>query len=402
MILPLSDSPNPRGTPWVTWALIVANIAIYLAVSLPLGTTQPSPDDPAMAEYLEAIAPRLPEGVSLREVLGSISSYDLFVFEHGFRPGSPQLADLFFSMFLHGGFLHLAGNMLFLWIYGDNVEHRLGRLWYLVAYFGTGIAATLFFSLFAPGSQIPMVGASGAISGVLGFYFLFFPHNVVRLWVFLFPFVMDVFQLSARLVLGAYVLLDNLLPFLLGGGSAGGGVAHGAHLGGFLAGAAAAWLIDRSQWTGRSRAGVEGDSAAQVGSRGSLGEALAGAMRRGDTETAARLFLSRPAAETHRALQPDEMLVVADWLAANGYPKDALMVYRRLLHDWPRGPGRAEAHLGAGLVQLEALRQPTAAYQNLLEVLDNGPTPNQASRAREALQQIERMQKYRMPIRPRP
>ena len=100
---------------------------------------------------------QLPPGVPLRAVLAEHSAYDLYVFEHGYKPAAPQLADLFYSLFLHGGFLHLFGNMLFLWIYGDNVEYRLGRLAYLLWYLATGVAATLFFALFAAG----LGGAAG-------------------------------------------------------------------------------------------------------------------------------------------------------------------------------------------------------------------------------------------------
>jgi hypothetical protein len=153
------------------------------------------------------------------------------------------VADLLGSMFLHAGFAHLAGNMLFLWIYGDNVEHRLGRLPFLLAYLGTGVLATLAFSLVAGASLTPLVGASGAISGVLGLYFVLFPHNRVKVLVALFPFVIDVFLVPAPLVLGLFVLVDNLLPLVVG---AGGGVAYGAHLGGFVGGLALAWWVRRS------------------------------------------------------------------------------------------------------------------------------------------------------------
>ena len=83
-------------------------------------------------------------------------------------------------MFLHAGWTHLLGNMLFLWIFGDNLEARLGPAKYLAVYLGTGVAATLFFAVFQPDSYIPLVGASGAISGVLGCYFLWFPKNAQR------------------------------------------------------------------------------------------------------------------------------------------------------------------------------------------------------------------------------
>ena len=242
MFFPIGDSPNPPGfRAWVTWLLIVINVAIFLVITLPLSSLTPDPADPALRGYVEVLLPNLPSGTSLKQLMGALSQYDLFVYAHGFKPATPALADMFSAMFLHAGFGHLAGNMLFLWIYGDNVEHRLGRFFYLLAYLGTGVAATLGFAMLSPGSKVPMIGASGAISGVLGFYFLFFPRNEVRVAVLFFPFVMRVYNVGARWVLGAFVVIDNLLPMLFSRGSR---VAYGAHLGGFLAGVAAAAVIN--------------------------------------------------------------------------------------------------------------------------------------------------------------
>ena len=238
---------------YVTYAIIALNILVYLFVSLPLSTEPPDPENPALVAYLEAVRDQLPPNVSLQAVVNSLSAYDLYVFEHGYKPAAPQIPDLFYSLFLHGGFMHLFGNMLFLWIYGDNVEYRLGRLAYLFWYLATGIAATLFFALFSPRSAVPLVGASGAISGVLGFYFLWFPRNTVRMFVFLFPFFMNVVAIPARIVLGIYLVLDNVLPFVFTGGS-GGGVAYGAHIGGFAAGLAAAWVMERRTGSARHAA----------------------------------------------------------------------------------------------------------------------------------------------------
>ena len=210
MIFPIGDTPNPRGfVAWITGLLLAANVLVYLLVALPMSSTR----------------------------------WDLFVEQHGYVPGDPSLVDLFTAMFVHANFAHLAGNMLFLWIYGDNVEHRLGRLGYLAAYLGTGVVATLAFAQFAPLPDIPLVGASGAISGVLGMYFVLFPRNLVKVFVGLFPFVVNVWLVPAPIVLGIFVVVDNLLPFLVG---TGGGVAYGAHLGGFVAGAAIALALRAS------------------------------------------------------------------------------------------------------------------------------------------------------------
>jgi membrane associated rhomboid family serine protease len=169
----------------------------------------------------------------------------VFTFVHGYKPGAPEITDLFFCMFLHGGFLHLAGNMLFLWIFGDNAEHRLGRIGYLLTYLAAGVVATLAFAVFAGDSMTPLVGASGAISGVLGLYFLLFKRNRIKVFIFLFPFFMNVILLPARWVLGFYVIIDNLLPIILGAQS---NVAYGAHLGGFLAGLIVAFAGEALSW----------------------------------------------------------------------------------------------------------------------------------------------------------
>jgi len=328
--------------------------------------------------------------VTVSELVRGISAYDLFVFRYGFRPSAPQWLNLLTSIFLHGGFLHLFGNMLFLWIYGDNVEHRLGRVRYLFWYLFTGVAATLFYALFAWGSKLPLVGASGAISGVLGFYFLWFPRNTVRLFVFLFPIFMNVVEVPARWVLGFYLVIDNLLPFLFAGEQGGGGVAHGAHLGGFVAGLAIAWFGNRREVAATPRdyrqpAGTPAPSAAE-----SLGRSLA----QGDFSTAARRYFTLSSELSRRVLSPGDSLALARWLGAHGQVEAALTVYRRHLRDYPAGPGRDEAHLGAGLLQLEALRQIAPAYQHFLEALESNPSPAVARQAREALAAIERLQRY--------
>lgn len=242
MLLPIGDYPNPHGRHWMTLALIAANVAVYVLVTLPLTAQPVHPADPRVAEYLLALRRHLPPGIGPSEVLRSLTEYDLFVFEWGFRPAAMSLTDLFASMFLHGGLMHLVGNMLYLWIYGNNVEDRLGPVGFLAAYLATGIAATAFQTLFNPASPIPMIGASGAISGVLGFYLWWFPHHYVKLFVFLFPFYVGTTLLPAGIVLWAYLVFDNLVPLLF---APAGGVAHGAHIGGFIAGFAAAVALGR-------------------------------------------------------------------------------------------------------------------------------------------------------------
>lgn len=241
-MFPLSDSPNPRGWPVVTLALMLANVAVFLLL-LPLTMQPADPLDPRLPDYAAMLQDEAGD-VAPAELARHISAYDLTVFDHGSRPSHLSLLDMLTSMFLHGGWLHLLGNMLFLWIYGNNCEARLGRGRFLIAYLAAGLAAALADAALRPGSGIPAVGASGAVSGVLGLYFVWFPRNKVRVLVMLPPFLIRTLELGARLVLGFYLVADNLLPVLLGAGR-GGGVAHGAHIGGFLAGVLIALLVRR-------------------------------------------------------------------------------------------------------------------------------------------------------------
>jgi membrane associated rhomboid family serine protease len=144
-------------------------------------------------------------------------------------------------MFMHGGIAHIAGNMLFLWIFGDNVEHRLGHLRYLIFYLLTGVLAslahvvtTVMFATAQASLLIPSLGASGAISGVLGGYIVLYPHR--RVTVFMFRFLTDVPAYVAIGIWFAFQLISGL--GILGGGSQQGGVAYAAHVGGFVAGLA--------------------------------------------------------------------------------------------------------------------------------------------------------------------
>lgn len=385
MILPIGDAPNPRGHfPAVTYLLIAANVAVFFFITMPLSGMPPA-RGPLLAEYVQVMSESLRGRAELHQLLANVTAYDLFVFLYGFRPAAPSLTDLFASMFLHAGFLHLFGNMLFLWIYGDNVEHRLGSVRYLLAYLGTGAAATLFHAVSTPGSQIPMVGASGAISGVLGFYFVFFARNRVRLLWLLPPFVWHVFEVPARLILGMYLIVDNLLPYLFARSDV--GVAHGAHIGGFLAGLGIAWWMERRAVDGRPRDIVREPREAPIGER--IGDAIdAGRM-----DAAARAYFTLPAAATRRLLTPGHGLQLATWLRDQGYDDAALVLLRRLIRDFPRGPATARACVLAGQILLEDEDQETTAYQYFLDALDLDPDPETAAAARAAIAAIERRQK---------
>ncbi len=378
MVIPIGDAPNGHGAAPATYALIALNVAVFVLVSLPLSGRRPDPRDPELREYVEVMSHATGGDLSPAELLRQTSAYDLFVFSHGYRPAQPSLGDLLFCMFLHGGFLHLAGNMLFLWIYGDNVEKRMGSLRFLFWYLATGAAATLFHAFFASTSEVPLVGASGAISGVLGFYFVWFPRNIVRLLFLIPPFLMQVFEVPARLVLGIYLFMDNLLPYLLSRGE--GGVAHGAHIGGFVAGLAVAWIHNQrvlhKEPVLRPAPEPEPPALHDAIADGRLGEAA-------DT------YLALSPAEARDALSAEEAVEMARWLRRQGRSPDALVLLRRTVRDVHDGPGLAEAYALAGLILLEDRRDPAAAYQYLLTALELSPDAATADEVRSALRRID-------------
>jgi membrane associated rhomboid family serine protease len=371
----------------VTYALIAINVAVY-ALMFPLSFQIASPDDPALQEYLQAIAQehRLHLG-QVQALARQTSRYEVAVFVHGFKPDAPSPLSILTAMFLHGGLMHLLGNMLFLWIYGDNVEHRLGRFGFLLAYLGTGAAAAVGDGLLRMGSGIPSVGASGAISGVLGFYFLWFPHNRVRVWVFFFPFIARIIELSARFVLGIYILWGNLLPLFLTGGA--GGVSYGAHIGGFIAGAAVAFVVDRLS-TARPEPEVRHRPAEPAPAGGPV-QGFRHALDQGRWDLTAEWYFSAPHSVTRDTISPREKTHLGQWLAAHGRPKAALAAFQRALADHPQSPLRVAAHLGAARVLMGSLGNPTGAYQHLYAALEADPNRDEEALARALLAELSRL-----------
>ena len=396
MLLPLGDNPNPPVRPYVNYLLIGLNAAVFLAVSLPLTMSRPDLNDPLLIDYLRAMGAH--GTVSARDILQHITAYDLFTFRYGFRPADPSVLTLFTSLFLHGGWLHLIGNMLFLWIFGDNVEYRLGRFGYLLTYLGTGVAATLFFAVFVPHSPVPLIGASGAISGVLGCYFLWYPRNRVKTFVFLFPFILGTYLIPARWVLGFFLIVDNLLPFLLtrGGGS---GVAHGAHIGGFIAGLGLAWVVDRvshhpARVDGRFQPGVEEAAEAEIVEDESRDRAglIASSLSQGRMARAAGLYLDAPNRSVRLTIPAEDVLAVGEYFLQQKFYGRALALFRRFIAERPRDLHLDRAYLGAGLAMMRQPRGLTSAYHYFLAAVDTARSQETAEAARRQLRAIERLE----------
>jgi len=160
-------------------------------------------------------------------------------------PSEPYVT-LLSSTFLHGGIMHLGGNMLFLWIFGDNIEQKFGKIKFLGIYLLWGILAGLMHIMGDPTSITPAVGASGAISGILGAYLVIFPRARIQTFLML-GFFWRMMHIQARWFLPFWLVFQNLLPFFIGGfGVAGGGVAYLAHIGGFAVGLATGYLYRKT------------------------------------------------------------------------------------------------------------------------------------------------------------
>ena len=213
-MIPLRDVIPSRTTPVVTISLVILNALIFL-YELSLG-----------------------------------DQVNEFMFSFGLVPAYFSWVNVVTSMFLHGGFLHAAGNMLYLWIFGDNVEDRMGHGRFLAFYLLCGIAAALAQTITVPNSMIPMVGASGAIAGVMGAYFVLYPHSRIVTLVTLLIF-WQIMEVPAVIFLGIWFLMQ----FLSGVGSiasatAGepaGGIAFWAHVAGFAAGVLGVMVFRRPE-----------------------------------------------------------------------------------------------------------------------------------------------------------
>ncbi len=232
-MLPIGDDSLPgRGFAWVTATLIGLNVAIFVFLQ---GATGDNP----FTYGFSAVPRELLNGVDLVDpVQVLIGGQSYFVPQ---APGpDPIWLTLLSSIFMHGGWLHLGGNMLFLWIFGDNVEHRAGRVLFLAAYLGAGVVGTLAQVWSDPTSPIPTLGASGAISGVLGAYLVLFPRNRVTAVVFSF-----VTRVPAVVAIGMWIVLQlvNGLGAAAISSETAGGVAYLAHFGGFAVGLLAGFVF---------------------------------------------------------------------------------------------------------------------------------------------------------------
>lgn len=222
-MIPIRDEMPTRSVPVVNYLLIAANVLVFLVMLfMPESALETLVTQGAM------IPVHFADGVDLGDIL-----------------------TIFTSMFLHAGWAHIAGNMLYLWIFGDNVEDRLGHFQYLVFYLVGGVIASVTHILTNPTSELPTVGASGAIAAVLGAYLVLFPGSQIATFVPL-GFFYRLTLVPAAVVLSLWFILQLFDSVLALGGADMGGVAFGAHIGGFIAGVVMAKLLPTERGSPRS------------------------------------------------------------------------------------------------------------------------------------------------------
>jgi membrane associated rhomboid family serine protease len=221
-MLPIGDQNEPgRGPAIVTLALIAANVLVFLLF-------QQAGAGTAFTYGWSAIPFEITTGMDLLQPQPWEVGGQEFLIPQAPGPDPIQLT-LLSSMFMHADFLHLGGNMLFLWIFGDNVEHRAGRIPYLIAYIGAGLVGSLVQIFSTADSPIPTLGASGAISGVLGAYLILFPQNRVKVIL-----IRVLTEVPALVAIGLWIAFQVISS--LAADPTAGGVAYLAHIGGFAAG----------------------------------------------------------------------------------------------------------------------------------------------------------------------
>jgi membrane associated rhomboid family serine protease len=247
MLIPIADDNyDRRTTPFVTWTIIAINAVVFIFLQGALQTRSGE----AFTYGYSAVPYEIRHGTDLvvppmRGARGEIAprSED----EIPQFPGpSPIWLTLFTAMFMHGGWAHILGNMLYLWIFGDNIEDNFGHGKFLIFYLVCGLVASFSQIAIDPESRIPTLGASGAIAGVLGAYLLMFPHNRIRAILPL-GIIWTTVEVPAIVVLGFWIVIQIFSQYTSSLSHSGGGVAYMAHIGGFVAGLILALILRRAR-----------------------------------------------------------------------------------------------------------------------------------------------------------
>jgi membrane associated rhomboid family serine protease len=264
-VIPIGDNNRSRTTPWVTYAIILVNIGVFLYM-FSLNATPPATRREESRQLVQ----------QTETICYGYATYptdaDRFICKYAFQPheffdtvsgDSPvtgndrwiAFVSIITAMFLHGGWLHIIGNMLFLWVFGDNIEDRLGHFLYLAFYLVAGIVASLVQGVIDPNSVVPVLGASGAVAGVLGAYLLWYPTATIRVVIPFFILIFIPLPIPAWIMIGLWFVQNLLAGYatIADAASPDVGVAFFAHIGGVLFGMLIAALAGRRPHRPRPR-----------------------------------------------------------------------------------------------------------------------------------------------------
>ncbi len=249
-MIPLHDNIPTRTVPGMNYAVIAVTALVFMA------QLAENPEEATLVEQYGMIPARvsdpdaeieIPVAIEERQGPGGIEEH---VITNLAAPSPiPPILTLFTCILLHGGWMHFLGNMWFLHIFGDNVEDRFGHFGYLLFYSACGVAASLVHFVTDPSSTMPTIGASGAIAGVMGAYFVWYPKAMVKSLIPLGP-ILQMVVLPAPFFLGIWFLMNLFQGSMAIAGTEAGGVAWWAHIGGFAAGALIAWLLGSTKLLG--------------------------------------------------------------------------------------------------------------------------------------------------------
>jgi len=376
MFIPIGDEPNEHHFPWMNYLLIAANVFVFVFLQ------HGGKSEPVVEKY-------------------------------AYVPASPTLLTAFSSMFLHGDWMHLIGNMLFLWIFGDNVEARLGSIGYLFAYLAAGLVGALVHGLSDPTSAIPSLGASGAISGVQGLYVVAFPRNRIKM-LFVYYYV-NVFFLPAVWVVGFWFVVNDLLPFFLGRGLLADNVAHGAHIGGFLSGLVLCFVLrpffrpllpvtvpaavgprtapprpaNRAPWTMSDPYGGGRTSGRFAPPAATHDETdVLGLWRAGRREQAADVFSTMLRSGATPSLPETDFLRLSLWLEESRRFDDARLAFEQFLRTYASSRSAPLVHFGLGMIFARHLHDRSAARPHLDAAVRFSPDPAVRTAAARELERL--------------
>ncbi|GEM_PF-48595 len=342
IIIPLGDDNPTEREPWVTYGLLLSNVFVFGLMSYP---------------FFEQ----------------TLMSYEAFVNMLGVVPNNLRLHALITHTFIHGGPLHLVGNMIFLWITGRHVEDRFGHVWFALFYVASGVVAALIHvaMVIAGGGNgdLPTVGASGAIAGVIAAYFLFFPRHQIKMWYFFFR--PGTFYIAASWAVGFWFVEQLVLSLFGGGGlgasAEGSGVAYWAHVGGFVFGLLSAYAVKK------------------MSPRNELARSVALYLARDNTERALANYAQFARRYPGESLDPLVQFAAAEECERNTAYDLALDAYRRLADKYPEDTNAAVAAFKAGLILGRYGGDAEGSKKMLLLALPRLTNRDQAALCREQL-----------------